>query len=269
MSALESKIDDLYRGALDVFTAERNALAKTLSGADAARVRKLAKPSVVPWAVNQLYWHARASYDRLLKSGEQLRKTQIDALEGRRADVRAAAEKHRAAIGDAAKEALRVASGSHPSADALMRTLEALSLMPNPPDPPGRLLEPLQPAGFEALAGVPLRALPRPSSHESPSSRESSVRVRPDRNLRLQPEPEVPVRDKTTPHRPDRRAQVEARKREAAAKAHAAAMKKAEAAYARAQAAATHAREAADRASRAVTEAAADLDRLRASAPPD
>ena len=100
-----SKIDDLYRAPLNEFTGARNALAKTLSGDDAKRVRALAKPTLVPWAVNQVYWHARAAFDRLMKSGERLRKAQIAALEGRSADVRAASEAHRHAIAEAVGEA--------------------------------------------------------------------------------------------------------------------------------------------------------------------
>jgi hypothetical protein len=119
-------------------------------------VRKLAKPSVVAWAVNQVYWHARHTYDRLIKSGERVRKAQIAALEGRSADVRAASDAHRQAIGEAVKEAGRLAqaSGSQPSPDALMRTFEAVSIAPEPPEPPGRLTKELRPPGFEALAGV-------------------------------------------------------------------------------------------------------------------
>ena len=96
--SLDAKIDALYRQPLDDFIAERNALAKTLSGADAKRVRALAKPTVVPWAVNQVYWHARPIYDKAIKSGERLRAAQIASLEGRRgADVREAGETHRRA----------------------------------------------------------------------------------------------------------------------------------------------------------------------------
>ena len=156
MSALDARIDELYRQPLNEFTSARNALAKSLTGTDAQRVRALAKPTVVPWAVNQVYWHARAAYDRVMKSGERLRKAQIAALEGRSADVRAASETHRRAIADAVAEAERLAvpGGSKPSADALARTFEALSLAPSAPDAPGRLTGALQPAGFEALAGV-------------------------------------------------------------------------------------------------------------------
>ena len=156
MSAPDASIDDLYRLPLNEFTGARNALAKSLTGGEAARVRALAKPTVVPWAVNQVYWRARGTYDRLMKAGEKLRAAQIAALEGRAADVRAASDAHRRAIGDAVAEAERLAApaGAKPGADALARTFESLSLATSAPDPPGRFTEALQPAGFEALAGI-------------------------------------------------------------------------------------------------------------------
>ena len=129
--SLDGKIDDLYRQPLDAFVTARNALAKTLTGDEAKRVRALVKPTVVPWAVNQVYWQARPTYDKLLKSGERLRAAQIASLEGRRgADVREAGDAHRAALADAVKaaERLAAASGAKPPADALMRTFETLSL---------------------------------------------------------------------------------------------------------------------------------------------
>ena len=82
MASLDSQIDALYQKPLDEFTAARNALAKSTAGADAAQVRKLAKPTVVPWAVNQIYWHARPVFDRLRATGERLRAAQIAALKG-------------------------------------------------------------------------------------------------------------------------------------------------------------------------------------------
>ena len=156
MAALDTKIDDLYRLPLAEFTGARNALAKSLTGDEAKRVRKLEKPTVVPWAANQVYWRARSTYDRLMKSGEKLRAAQIAALEGRAADVRAASEAHRRAIADAVAEAERLSAGAgaKPSPDALARTFESLSLATHPPETPGRLTDALQPAGFEALAGI-------------------------------------------------------------------------------------------------------------------
>ena len=156
MSALDTQIDDLYRLPLAEFTSARNALVKTVRGADATHVRTLAKPTLVAWTVNQVYWRSRAIYERLMKAGERVRRAQIAALAGQSADLREATGAHRQALADAVKEAERIAaaSGSRPAPDALMRTFEALSLAKEPPTRPGRLTDALQPAGFEALAGV-------------------------------------------------------------------------------------------------------------------
>jgi hypothetical protein len=163
--ALEQDIDDLYKGSPGEFVAARTALAKKLSGDDARRVRGLQKPTVVPWAVNQLYWRARPAYDRLVDSGKSLRAAQVAALKGRASDMRRATDTHRAALAQAVTDAMRLSSeaGVHPNPDELARTLEAISLAREGPERAGRLTRPLQPAGFEALAGVtvkPERAVP-------------------------------------------------------------------------------------------------------------
>jgi hypothetical protein len=246
MSALDAKIDDLYSRPLAEFTQTRNALAKTLSGADAARVKGLAKPAVVPWAINQVYWHARPVYDRLLKAGERLRHAQIAALQGKSADVRSASAAHRAAIADAVKEAERLAAaaGSHPAPDALTRTLESLSLSPNPPADPGRLTEMLQPSGFEALAGIGIAA------HAPPETKRQQDR-KPNENAQKR----------------DAEALKEERAQQAreaaAARVRDAEIKKAEAALARAQAAERLAHESWLRAQREVDEIRQRLVRVK------
>lgn len=165
---LEEAIDALYRLPLAEFTAARNALARTLPRAEAARVKALAKPTVVPWLANQVYWQARSVYDRLLDAGAALRRAQVSALEKPGASpsrvqqvrdkVRDATDAHRQALADATHQALRVAAqhALSPPADALTRMLEALSLSSAPPAHPGRLTEVVQPAGFEALFGISL-----------------------------------------------------------------------------------------------------------------
>lgn len=170
VSALESNIDTLYKGPLGEFVAARTALAKSLSGDDAKRVKALQKPAVVAWAVNQVYWHARPAYDRLIRSGKALRSAQIAALGGKSADVRGAGDTHRAAIAGAVKEARRLAEASdvQPNADALARTFEALSLAVGEGERDGRLTRPLSPAGFEALAGVTVKGQ-APGRHEPPA----------------------------------------------------------------------------------------------------
>jgi hypothetical protein len=158
--SVESSIDELYKGPIDRFVPGRLALARTLKGDEARQVKALQKPRVGAWAVNQLYWHARPVYDRVVKSGEKLRAAQIAALGGRRADVRAATEAHHRAISDAVTAASRMAAeaGVHPGAEELIRTFEALSLARELLERAGRLTRPLQPAGFEALAGIAIKA---------------------------------------------------------------------------------------------------------------
>jgi len=210
VSTLDSRIDDLYRGTLDAFVGARTALAKTLAGADAQRVRKLPKPTVVPWAVNQVFWHSRSVFDRLKKSGERVREAQIATLEGRKADVRGAADTHRRAMADAVREAERLAgaSGLNPDRDGLMRTFEGLSLATAIQETPGRLTRALQPSGFEALAGVIVKAQPREAAH-----------LKADSTTAVRPKPDL----------------ANARKEEAARKKHEAAVRKAEAAFERAR----------------------------------
>ena len=256
---LDSKIDDLYRGPLSEFVSARNALAKSLSGDDAKTVKALVKPTVVPWAVNQVYWHARGAYDRVMKSGEKVRKAQIAALEGRSADVRAANEAHRHAIAEAVGEAQRLSTsaGSAPSPDALARTFEALSLASEPPEAPGRLTEALQPAGFEALAGVK----PQPGALRAFQPREAP---------KAKPAPPTRTGKAGRDDEKQRRAeeQREAREREkaaAAAREHQAAIKKAEAAVARAEAAEQQARSVWDKAHDALLEARRALAAAKSS----
>jgi len=226
--SLESQIDALYRLPLAEFTQARNALVKTVRGADATRVRTLGKPTVAAWAVNQVYWHSRSVFDRVMKAGGALRRAQIGALTGKTSNVREAGEAHRRALADAVKaaETLASAAGSHPATDALMRTFEALSLAQEPPAPPGRLTDGLQPPGFEALAGV------KPTVRLKPE-KNSEVRLKPDttpvadtvRSVRLQPDQPDP-----------KRLQADLKKKAAEEKKRAAKVRKAEAALERAKA---------------------------------
>src|SRR6266545_3879434 len=95
---LDANIDELYRQPLDTFTDARAALAKGLKGDEAHRVKQLKKPTTVPWAVNQVYWRARAAFDRVLKTGAALRRAQLGVLEGRSGDVRGASKEQREAV---------------------------------------------------------------------------------------------------------------------------------------------------------------------------
>ena len=79
-------IDALFQLPPDKFTAARNELAARLKAAgkddEAARVKGLARPPVSAWVVNQLFWKKRKSFDRLMTTGERLRKAQASQLAG-------------------------------------------------------------------------------------------------------------------------------------------------------------------------------------------
>jgi hypothetical protein len=168
---IEADIDQLYKLPVTEFTSARNALAKDLAGEARKKVKALGKPSVPAWAVNQLYWQDRSTYEALVKAAEQLRTAHRAVISGRNADLRKPTEVHRAAVQKAADKVraiLKQASLPETSAtlNAIARTLEALPTS----DRPGRLGTPLQPAGFDILAGVKPRADLRLVDKKVPSS---------------------------------------------------------------------------------------------------
>jgi hypothetical protein len=255
MPPVESSIDDLYKGPLSEFVPARTRLAKTLTGPEAQRVKALKKPTLVPWAVNQVYWHARPVYDRLARSGATLRSAQVAALSGRPANVRGAAESHRKAMTEAVAEASRLASraDAHPTAEELARMFEAISLAPELPDPPGRLVKTLAPPGFEALAGIAIKPAARERS--APPAARSAPPAPPSRPTLVTPPPAARVVEDTR-RREREEAAAERRKR--------AAIQKAETAMRRATAAEARTRQAWERAQEERQSAASKLAALRA-----
>jgi hypothetical protein len=148
---VSDELDDLFRLPLDEFTAARNALAKR-SGKDAGAIRALVKPPLAAWAVNQLHWKDRRTWDALIEASEHLRRASKAALSGRAGDVRAAGTAHDEAVRDALKSTLAIVAGAgHPATDAtrqqILNTLRALPAN----EPPGRLTRVLQPGAFELL----------------------------------------------------------------------------------------------------------------------
>ena len=69
-------------------------------------IKKLEKPNLAAWAVNQLYWRERKLYDEVIKTAEQLRTAYKQMLAGKPADVRAVEVFH--------NEAMRQRQGRHP-----------------------------------------------------------------------------------------------------------------------------------------------------------
>jgi len=157
-----AEIDALFKLPLDEFTSARNALAAQLKKAgkqgDAKDVKALVKPSASAWVVNQVYWRHRGLFDRLIETGDRMRRAQV--ARGTGDSVRDPASARREAVTALTKiaEGLLLGADRGATRDTLRRvtsTLEALSSWGSLPDAPpaGRLTDDVEPPGFDAIAG--------------------------------------------------------------------------------------------------------------------
>ena len=165
---LDAALDELYALPLDEFTKARNELAARLKkggdGDAAAQVKGLSKPSVPAWAVNRLARTRKRDVRALLDAAERART-------GKEKTLREALDEQRLALSrltDQARELLEAERGSAP--DAMLQRVTA-TLRAAASDPAaaellerGRLTEELEPAGFEALAGIVEAAAPARST---------------------------------------------------------------------------------------------------------
>jgi hypothetical protein len=150
-------LDRLYQLPLDQFVQARNELARRAGHDAAPAVRALQKPSVLAWALNQLYWSRRDVFDRLVSAATDLRGAQAQVLLGRPADLRAAGERHRGALVAALREAAAFleTAGHAVTPDAMRDLTGALAALPWE-ERPGCLARPPAPSGFNLLAGLPV-----------------------------------------------------------------------------------------------------------------
>lgn len=184
---LDDDVDQLFQLPLAEFIGARNTLAARLKqtgrAGDANLVKTLVKPPVSAWTVNQLYWHHRQSFDKLLAAGQRFHKAQTA---GKVADMRGALEARRDALVELADLAASVLSdgGHNPSGDTIRRittTLEAISAYASVADGPtlGRLTQDVDPPGFESLAGFS----PGPAPPKSSPAKQKTTPDRKDREL--------------------------------------------------------------------------------------
>jgi hypothetical protein len=160
-----SEVDALFQLPLPEFTGARNALASRLQKAGdkaaAAQVKGISKPPVSAWVVNQLYWHNRDAFDRLLTAGARLRQAQASQLAGQVTNLRELLNTHRDTLTELSKQAATILSrsGHQPSPDVMRRvtmTLEGLAaqgLLEGAPVA-GRLTADVDPPGFETIAAL-------------------------------------------------------------------------------------------------------------------
>jgi hypothetical protein len=160
---VEKAIDDLYGKPLDTFTPARDALVRELrKGGDKAaadEVKRLRKPTVSAWAINQLARKERMRIRSLLVAGEKLRKAHAELLGGGRpAEVRQASDAERKAIDHLVSSAAKILSqaGHSVSESALERVATTLRAAAVDEDgraalERGRLTRDLDPTGFGPL----------------------------------------------------------------------------------------------------------------------
>jgi hypothetical protein len=161
----EAAIDHLYALPLDEFTAARDELARRLrregDGDAGAEAKRLRKPSVAAWALNQVRRNNPEQSDKLIEAGRRLREGQERLLEGggREPFQRAAADERRL-VGELAGHAEHelVAAGRSVSAavqEKVRATLHAVAGDPEAREEfaAGRLVRDHEATGLGPLAG--------------------------------------------------------------------------------------------------------------------
>jgi hypothetical protein len=152
--ASDRDIDRLYQLPLGEFTDGRNALAKA-AGKGGASIKTLEKPSAAAWAVNQLYWGERRTYDRLIRASERVRAAHAQMLKGKKIDLRTLELQHGAAVKDAAEHvrAILARAGDPATAATMKSVVDTLQALPGGGEP-GRLTKALAPIGFGAFGAL-------------------------------------------------------------------------------------------------------------------
>lgn len=176
-------IDELYGLPLDEFTPARNALAKELQTAgerDAASdVKKLKKPTLDAWAVNQLARGEAKRVKTLVELEDKIRSARSPD------DMRAASDERRALIADlvARAEAILEEGGHAASASTVRKILQTLQAAPDEEERgallEGRLTEALTPTGFGDMGGFDV-AIERPAGARA-DARDDRARRRAER----------------------------------------------------------------------------------------
>jgi hypothetical protein len=163
----DAQADALYALPLDEFTAARDELARRLRRAGerdgAAEVKRLRKPSVAAWALNQVRRNDPGRADELLEAGRRLREAQERLLAGGgREPLQEAAGEERRLVGELAREAEReLSAAGRPVTEAVTERLRAtLHAVASDPEAreglaAGRLVRDHEASGLGPLAAGP------------------------------------------------------------------------------------------------------------------
>ncbi|HET7514934.1 MAG TPA: hypothetical protein VFJ60_09040 [Gaiella sp.] len=175
-TAIAAEVDRLYGLSLTEFTKERDALARRLRADgdrdDAASVAELRKPVLAAWVVNRLVREHRTGVEALVESAAAIRAGEPEAD-----------ERFRGVADDLARAARTVLAeaGRRPT-DAVLRdvatTLRAAAAAEPDALLAGRLTEPVEATGFEAMAGAAPRMPAARAGRRAPEKRQRPDRAR-------------------------------------------------------------------------------------------
>lgn len=153
VASYDDAVAELFRGPHATFVAERKRLAGELKAVDkagAAKLGKLGRPPVSAWAVNQLWWQARADFDALLETAKKMRSGDLGATPAHRDALKALS----------ARASRLLTEAGNAANDATLRriatTLSAIAAHGGfGPDAAGALSEDRDPPGFDGIGGMP------------------------------------------------------------------------------------------------------------------
>ena len=172
---LEEELDRLYTLEPDSFVAQRERLARGLRKAgqreEAEQVKRLRKPTLSAWTINQLARQERRDIDLLLDAGHRLREAQQGLLAGEdRTSLDEARRTQRDALASLRQAARRILGeagrGNEAVLDRTMGTLQAAAVLSEGREllARGRLTGDLEATGFELLAPFAEEVSPKQQS---------------------------------------------------------------------------------------------------------
>ena len=175
-SPLDAEIDRLYGLPLAEFTKERDALARRLRADgkrdEATAIADLRKPVLAAWVVNRLARACRTDVESLVEAAAAIRAGKPDAGER----FRTIAD----GLAHAAREVL--AGADRRPSDAVLRNVATTLRAAAAAEPDvllrGRLTEPVEATGFEAMAGAAPRRPSSPAAGRQPKKKPQSDRAR-------------------------------------------------------------------------------------------
>ena len=175
---LDDALDRVYGAPLDEFTSERNRLSKELAAQGdsdgATRLKKMKKPSVSTWAVNQLARRHPKEVGELVALHERL----AEASDSQQ--LRQAQEERKKVVSRLTDAATRILEEAGHSAlsGTLQRVSQTLLAASDGDDltalEQGRLQRDLEPSGFDAVAGFDLAANSQPFTKSDRKARDEA-----------------------------------------------------------------------------------------------